>query len=253
MASASRRHRKALFDAIGDALKRQGWGLGWATYCCARASDGVLCIAGPPFKQTIGIELEERRPVVVVGQRIAASVLPRRCAVRHAARCAAGGGLPQARPAHRQGAGRIQPRRDWFVHASDGDSQPVLSIVRAEARGERSTSTLPHRSWPTTRAWFVRAVLTGSCRRTVACTGCRWRATAGKSTARSRWRRACHSRSRRQLATSPSAWTAPTSNAPAAADDWPMFRANGAGTATVPVCHSAARCGSAGGNGLPAT
>ena len=50
---------KELFDAIGDALKRQGWGLGWATYCCARASDGVLCIAGPPFKQTIGIDLEK--------------------------------------------------------------------------------------------------------------------------------------------------------------------------------------------------
>ena len=25
----------ALFDAIGGALRRQGWGLGWATYCCA--------------------------------------------------------------------------------------------------------------------------------------------------------------------------------------------------------------------------
>ena len=48
-----------LFDAIGGALKRQGWGLGWATYCCARAHDGVLCIAGPPFKQTIGIDLEK--------------------------------------------------------------------------------------------------------------------------------------------------------------------------------------------------
>jgi outer membrane protein assembly factor BamB len=47
-----------LFDAIGQALKRQGWGLGWATYCCARASRGVLCIAGPPFKQTIGVDLE---------------------------------------------------------------------------------------------------------------------------------------------------------------------------------------------------
>ena len=31
------RRAKELFDAIGSALKRQGWGLGWATYCCARA------------------------------------------------------------------------------------------------------------------------------------------------------------------------------------------------------------------------
>ncbi len=48
-----------LFDAIGAAIKRQGWGLGWATYCCARAHDGVLCIAGPPFKKTIGVGLEK--------------------------------------------------------------------------------------------------------------------------------------------------------------------------------------------------
>ena len=36
-------------------------------------------------------------------------------------------------------------------------------------------------------------------------------------------------------AASAPAWAAPTSSAPAAQDDWPMFRANGAGTATVPV------------------
>ena len=49
---------KGLFDAIGSALKRQGWGLGWATYCCARAGNGVVCIAGPQFKKTIGISFE---------------------------------------------------------------------------------------------------------------------------------------------------------------------------------------------------
>ena len=31
------------------------------------------------------------------------------------------------------------------------------------------------------------------------------------------------------------AWAAPASSAPAARNDWPMFRANSAGTATVPV------------------
>lgn len=36
------------------------------------------------------------------------------------------------------------------------------------------------------------------------------------------------------MAESP-AWAAPTSSAPAARDDWPMFRANPAGTATVPA------------------
>lgn len=50
---------KELFDAIGSALKRQGWGIGWATYCCARANSGVVCIAGPPFKKTIGVSFED--------------------------------------------------------------------------------------------------------------------------------------------------------------------------------------------------
>ncbi len=47
-----------LFDTIGDALKRQGWGIGWATYCYARASDGVVVLAGPQFNNTVGLSLE---------------------------------------------------------------------------------------------------------------------------------------------------------------------------------------------------
>ena len=49
----------ALFNAIGGAIKRHGWALGWATYCCARAAGGVVCIAGPPFRKTIGVGLEK--------------------------------------------------------------------------------------------------------------------------------------------------------------------------------------------------
>jgi outer membrane protein assembly factor BamB len=49
---------KKLFDTIGEALKRQGWGIGWATYCYARASDGVVVLAGPQFKTTIGLSFD---------------------------------------------------------------------------------------------------------------------------------------------------------------------------------------------------
>ena len=49
---------KNLFDAVGSSLKRQGWGIGWATYCCARAHNGVVCIAGPSFEKTIGVGFE---------------------------------------------------------------------------------------------------------------------------------------------------------------------------------------------------
>ena len=52
---------KELFYTIGPALKRQGWGIGWSTYCCARADDGVVCIAGPPFRKTIAVSFETGR------------------------------------------------------------------------------------------------------------------------------------------------------------------------------------------------
>jgi len=48
-----------LFEAIGDSIRRQGWGLGWATYGCARANHGVVCIAGPQFKRTICVGFEK--------------------------------------------------------------------------------------------------------------------------------------------------------------------------------------------------
>ncbi len=47
-----------LFGTIGDALKRQGWGIGWATYCFARASGGVVVLAGPQFDNSVGLSLE---------------------------------------------------------------------------------------------------------------------------------------------------------------------------------------------------
>ncbi len=50
---------KDLFDAIGNPLKRQGWGLGWATYSWVRAHKNVMCIAGPPFKKTIAVGLDQ--------------------------------------------------------------------------------------------------------------------------------------------------------------------------------------------------
>jgi len=50
---------RALFAAIGNSLKRQGWGLGWATYCWTRAKDGVVCIAGPSFRKTIAVDFKK--------------------------------------------------------------------------------------------------------------------------------------------------------------------------------------------------
>jgi outer membrane protein assembly factor BamB len=49
---------KKLFVTIGSAIKRQGWGLGWSTYNWTRASRDVVCIAGPSFQKTIGVGLD---------------------------------------------------------------------------------------------------------------------------------------------------------------------------------------------------
>jgi acetyl esterase/lipase/outer membrane protein assembly factor BamB len=48
-----------LFDAVGNPIKRQGWGLGWATYTWVRAHGNVICIAGPPFSKTIAVGLDK--------------------------------------------------------------------------------------------------------------------------------------------------------------------------------------------------
>lgn len=50
---------KDLFDAIGNPRKRQGWGLGWATYTWVRAHENVMILAGPPFTKTIAVGLEK--------------------------------------------------------------------------------------------------------------------------------------------------------------------------------------------------
>jgi len=50
---------KDLFDAVGDPIKRQGWGLGWATYTWVRAHENVMVIGGPPFKKTIAVGLDK--------------------------------------------------------------------------------------------------------------------------------------------------------------------------------------------------
>jgi len=50
---------KKFFDAIGNPIKRQGWGLGWATYTWVRAHGNVMCIAGPPFPKTIAVGLDK--------------------------------------------------------------------------------------------------------------------------------------------------------------------------------------------------
>lgn len=49
----------ALFNAVGNSLKRHGWGLGWATYCWTRAAYGVVCIAGPSFTKTVAVDCEK--------------------------------------------------------------------------------------------------------------------------------------------------------------------------------------------------
>jgi outer membrane protein assembly factor BamB len=223
---------KALFDAIGGAIKRHGWGLGWATYCCARADRGVVCIAGPPFKKTIGVslgrgdllwtlDLESPHPFFF---REALYVVPR---VSRQATCQSIDAI----------TGRVREQislgvtgsctrltatpNQFFYRPGGGEGRTVyvdldagkLADYQGIVRPGCYDGVVPANGrlyWMPLACgcWQVHGTFCMAPRSPV----------SGPSAA----------------AESP-AWAAPASMTPAAADDWPMFRANSVGTATVPA------------------
>ena len=224
---------KKLFDAIGSSLKRQGWGLGWATFSCTRASKDVVCIAGPSFKKTIGVgfakgdllwtlDIPSPHPfffndLLYIMPRVAAP----------AATCL-----------------KIDPLTGKTIEALD------LGVIGSCSRLTVTPSQFYYRPGGgegrtvcfdlgdeklTDYEGIVRpgcfdGVVPANGRlywMPLAC-DC-WQVHGTISMAP---RVALNPPSERAESVP---WTAPTSSAPAAADDWPMFRANSAGTATVPA------------------
>ena len=225
---------KELFDAIGGALKRQGWGLGWATYCCARASNGVLCIAGPPFKQTIGIGLEKGDLLWSLDSESphpfffndVLYVMPR--VAQPAAACRkldprTGKVLGELSLGVIGSCTRLTVTPNQFYYRpGGGEGRTVYFDFAAQKLADYEGVVRPG---------CFDGVVPANGRlywMPLAC-DC-WQVHGTFSMAP---RVALQDRS--VPAANTPAWAAPTSSAPAAQDDWRMFRANTAGTATVPV------------------
>jgi len=224
---------KELFNAIGSSLKRQGWGLGWATYCCARAGGGVVCIAGPSFKKTICIGFEKGEllwtldiasphPFFFNG---ALYVVPR--VANPAAFCRkvdpfTGKVLDEFGLGVIGSCTRLTVTPNQFYYRpGGGEGRTVYVDIAARKLADYEGVVRPgcfdgvvpangRLYWMPLACdcWQVHGTFSMAPRLPL-----KELSTPAKS----------HS------------WAEPASNAPAARDDWPMFRANSAGTATVPA------------------
>jgi outer membrane protein assembly factor BamB len=224
---------KELFNAIGSSLKRQGWGLGWATYCCARAGDGVVCIAGPSFRKTICIDLEK-------GELLWTS------------------DIESPHPFFFNDALYVVPRvanPKAFCRKVDPLTGKVLEEFSLGVIGSCSRLTVtPNQFYyrpgggegrtvyvdmPELKLADYEGVVRPGCFDGVVPANGRlyWMPLACDC-----WQvHGTFSMAPRSPLKEPGApaespaWATPESNTPAARDDWPMFRANSAGTATVPA------------------
>ncbi len=220
-----------LFDTIGNAIKRQGWGLGWATYGCARADNGVVCIAGPPFRKTICVDLangellwssdvESPHPFFFDD---ALYVIPRVAgptAVSHRIEPRSGKVLDQFNLGVIGSCTRLTATpTQFFYRPGGGEGRTVYVDLNTRKLADYEGIVRPgcfdgvvpangRLYWMPLACdcWQVHGTFSMAPRRT------------GKQPD--------------PPAESPE-WAAPASAKPAAGDDWPMFRANAAGTATV--------------------
>ncbi|MHC4178491.1 MAG: outer membrane protein assembly factor BamB family protein [Planctomycetota bacterium] len=222
---------KKLFDAIGSSLKRQGWGLGWATYCCARANGGVVCIAGPPLTKTICVGLE-KGDLLWTSQLPsphpfffddALYVVPRVASPAAACRKVdplTGEVLDQFSLGVIGSCTRLTATPNQFFYRPGGGEGRTVYV-------DISTRKL---------ADYEGVVRPGCFDGVVPANGrLYWMPLACDC-----WQvHGTFSMAPRSALKEPStpaespAWAAPSSSEPAAGDDWPMFRANTAGTATV--------------------
>jgi outer membrane protein assembly factor BamB len=222
-----------LFDTIGSALKRQGWGLGWATYCCARAGNGVVCIAGPPFQKTICVGFETGdllwtsdlasphpfffnndlyvMPRVASPAAVCRKVEPRTGEVLDQFSLGVIGSCTRL---------TVTPHQFYF-RPGGGEGRTVYVDIGARKLADYEGIVRPGCFDGVVPAngrlyWMPLACDCWQVHGTF-CMAPRSPLKEPKTAAES------------------PAWTAPTSSVPAAGDDWPMFRANAAGMATVPA------------------
>ncbi len=219
-----------LFDTIGEAIKRQGWGIGWATYCFARTSEGVVILAGPQFKTTIGLSFDNGdllwssplqsphpffagdqlyvMPRVAGPQAVCQQVDPLTGKVVDQFKLGVIGSCTRVTVTpsqffYRPGGGE---GRTVYVNLADRKLANYEGVVRpgcfdgvVPANGRLYWTPLA------CDCWQVHGTFCMAPRKELA----------------------------DREAAKPVAWAQPRTNTPAAADDWPTYRANSAGTATV--------------------
>ena len=224
---------KELFYTIGSAIKHQGWGIGWATYCCARANDGVVCIAGPPFKKTVGVSFKTGKllwaldvpsphpfffkdeiyvmPRVGSPSTVCRRIDPRSGKIIDEFSLGVIGSCTRL---------TVTPNQ-FYYRPGGGEGRTVYVDIGSHKLADYEGVVRPG---------CFDGVVPANGRlywMPLAC-DC-WQIHGTFSMAP---RRALKKPSP-PLETSP--WATPVSTAPAAKDDWPMFRANSAGTATIPA------------------
>ena len=222
-----------LFKAIGSSLKRQGWGLGWATYCCTRAGSGVVCIAGPSFRKTICVDFEKGallwtsdfesphpfffNDALYVVPRVANPKAFCRKVDPHTGKV-----LDEFSLGVIGSCTRLTVTPNQFYYRPGGGEDRTVYVDMSELKLADYEGVV--------RPGCFDGVVPANGRlywMPLAC-DC-WQVHGTFSMA---------PRSPLKEQSTPAespAWAAPASNAPAARDGWPMFRANSAGTATVPA------------------
>ena len=222
---------KELFDAIGSSLHRQGWGLGWATYCCARAHNGVVCIAGPSFQKIICVNFnsgellwasagESPHPffvqnVLYVMPRVAGPAAACRTMDPLSGKVLGEFGLGVIGSCTRL---TVTPNQ-FFYRPGGGEGRTVYVDLRTQKLADYEGVVRPG---------CFDGVVPANGRlywMPLACDCWQVHGTFCMAPRKALKEPPANTES--------SAWAAPTSALPAAGDDWPMFRANPAGTATV--------------------
>jgi len=231
---------KEVFETIGSAIKRQNWALGWATYGCARANDDVVCIAGPPFWKTICVGFEKgdllwawavesphpffRGDDLYVVPRVAMSAAVCRRVEPLTGKVLEEFGLGEKEDEFGVigSCTRLTATPNQFYYRPGGGEGRTLYV-------DLSTRKL---------ADYEGVVRPGCFDGVVPANGrLYWMPLACDCwQVHGTFSMAPRSALKEPIAPAESpAWATPASSSPAAEDDWPMFRANSAGTATVPA------------------
>jgi len=224
---------KAVFDAIGSSIKRQGWGIGWATYCSTRAKGDVVCIAGPSFKKMTAVsfkngdilwtrDIPSPHPFFFDDDLYVMPRVANPAAVCQKVNPLTGGVLDEFTLGVIGSCTRLTVTpNQFFYRPGGGEGRTVYVDIRSRKLADYEGIVRPG---------CFDGVVPANGRlywMPLAC-DC-WQVHGTFSMA---------PRSPLKRASGPTfsfLWAAPISATPAAEDDWPTFRANSAGTATVPA------------------